>query len=92
MTRKAQYTLSYDEETAEQLRSIEAKHHSLIRKTIEEQLQFEPCKEIRNRASLCDSQRPLRQHGSSGLVQPIASVFFMESTKNAAKCKFRRSA
>jgi mRNA-degrading endonuclease RelE of RelBE toxin-antitoxin system len=54
MTRKAPYTLSYDEETAEQLRSIEAKHHSLIRKTIEEQLQFEPSKETRNR-------KPLRQ-------------------------------
>src|SRR5438552_12992667 len=36
------------------LRAIEAKYHSLIRAEIEEQLQFEPAKETRNR-------KPLRQ-------------------------------
>lgn len=52
--RKAPYEISYDQATKEHLRSIEAKHHSLIRKRIEKQLKFEPTKETRNR-------KPLRQ-------------------------------
>jgi|ERR1051325_8462143 mRNA-degrading endonuclease RelE of RelBE toxin-antitoxin system len=54
MARKQPYTLSYDEATKEQLRAIEAKHYSLIRKVIVDQLSFEPDKETRNR-------KPLRQ-------------------------------
>lgn len=54
MARKRPYEISYDQVTKEHLRAIDAKHHSLIREKIEEQLQFEPTKETRNR-------KPLRQ-------------------------------
>jgi mRNA-degrading endonuclease RelE of RelBE toxin-antitoxin system len=54
MARKLPYTLSYDEQTKEHLQAIEKRFHSLIRETIEEQLQFEPNKVTRNR-------KPLRQ-------------------------------
>jgi mRNA-degrading endonuclease RelE of RelBE toxin-antitoxin system len=54
MARKQPYDISYDQATKKHLRAIEAKYHSLIRAEIEEQLQFEPAKETRNR-------KPLRQ-------------------------------
>jgi hypothetical protein len=54
MARKQPYAISYDQATKQHLRAIEAKLHSLIRAEIEEQLQFEPAKESRNR-------KPLRQ-------------------------------
>src|SRR5580704_8827569 len=54
MARKQPFTLSYDQATRRHLRAIEVKYHSLIRAAIEEQLQFEPGKETRNR-------KPLRQ-------------------------------
>src|ERR1041384_452204 len=54
MARKEPFDIKYDEATKEHLAAIDAKHHSLIRAKIEEQLQFEPAKETRNR-------KPLRQ-------------------------------
>ena len=54
MARKQPYDISYDQATRKHLRAIEPKYHSLIRAAIEEQLQFEPGKETRNR-------KPLRQ-------------------------------
>jgi len=54
MARKQPFDLSYDPATKKHLRAIEAKYHSLIRAEIEDQLQFEPGKETRNR-------KPLRQ-------------------------------
>ena len=54
MARKRPYGISYDQATKKQLRAIDKKHHSVIRAEIEEQLQFEPGKETRNR-------KPLRQ-------------------------------
>ncbi len=54
MARKQPYDISFDQAIKRHLRAIEAKHHSLIREEIEEQLQFEPGKETRNR-------KPLRQ-------------------------------
>lgn len=54
MARKQPYKISYDQATKKHLRAIEANYHSLIRAAIEEQLQFEPAKETRNR-------KPLRQ-------------------------------
>ena len=54
MARKQPYDISYDQATKKHLRAIEAKYHSLIRTAIEEQLQYEPGKETRNR-------KPLRQ-------------------------------
>jgi mRNA-degrading endonuclease RelE of RelBE toxin-antitoxin system len=54
MARQKPYDLSYDPATKKHLRAIEPKYHSLIRAEIEEQLQFEPGKETRNR-------KPLRQ-------------------------------
>jgi hypothetical protein len=49
MARKQPYDIGYDRATRKHLRAIEAKYHALIRATIEEQLQFEPSKETRNR-------------------------------------------
>jgi hypothetical protein len=54
MARWRPFKLSYDEAIRNQLRAIQVKYHSLIRKVIEEQLLFEPEKETRNR-------KPLRQ-------------------------------
>jgi hypothetical protein len=54
MARQQPYEISYDDAIKEHLRAIEAKYHSLIRTEIEEQLQYEPAKETRNR-------KPLRQ-------------------------------
>ncbi len=54
MARKRPYDVSYDPATKKHLSAIEPKYHSLIRAEIEEQLQFEPSKETRNR-------RPLQQ-------------------------------
>jgi hypothetical protein len=52
MSRKERFALSYDQETKAHLGVIEAKHHSLVRKAIEEQLLFEPERETRNRKPL----------------------------------------
>ena len=46
----------FDPEVKQHLRTIEAKHHSLIHAAIHEQLLFEPEVETRNRKSL---QRPV---------------------------------
>jgi mRNA-degrading endonuclease RelE of RelBE toxin-antitoxin system len=54
MARKQPFEISYDQATKKHLRAIEPKYYSLIRAAIEEQLQFEPGKETRNR-------KPLRQ-------------------------------
>ena len=43
------YTLKYARATVEHLRAIELKYHSMIRAAIEEQLEFEPDRETRNR-------------------------------------------
>ena len=59
MAGKRPVTLIYDPEVENHLRSIERKHHSLIRKTIQEQLEFEPETETRNR-------KPLRQPAAFG--------------------------
>jgi mRNA-degrading endonuclease RelE of RelBE toxin-antitoxin system len=52
MVRKRQFSLSFDPKVKQHLRTIEAKHHSLIRTTIREQLLFEPETETRNRKPL----------------------------------------
>lgn len=54
MARKQPFDLAYDQATIEQLQTVDAKYHSLIRAVIEEQLSFEPENETRNR-------KPLRQ-------------------------------
>jgi mRNA-degrading endonuclease RelE of RelBE toxin-antitoxin system len=46
------FRLVYDAEFVQQIRSIERKHHSLIRTTIEQQLVYEPDIETRNRKIL----------------------------------------
>jgi mRNA-degrading endonuclease RelE of RelBE toxin-antitoxin system len=56
VARRLAFALIFDPEVRRHLRAIEAKYHSLIRTTIEEQLRFEPETETRNRKSL---QRPL---------------------------------
>jgi mRNA-degrading endonuclease RelE of RelBE toxin-antitoxin system len=56
MPRRRPFVLIYDREVKAHLRAIDRKYHSLIRMTIEEQLQFEPEKETRNRKPL---QRPV---------------------------------
>lgn len=55
-TRRQPYTLIYARGVTQHLKSIDAKYDRLIREKIEEQLQFEPSTETRNR-------KPLRQPG-----------------------------
>lgn len=49
------FDLIYDQETAQHLASIEHKYHSLIQRTIEEQLKYEPQVQTRNRKPLSRS-------------------------------------
>jgi mRNA-degrading endonuclease RelE of RelBE toxin-antitoxin system len=58
MVRRKPFTLIFDPVVKEHLRAIEAKYHNLIRERIEEQLQFEPDHETRNRKPL-ESPAPL---------------------------------
>jgi mRNA-degrading endonuclease RelE of RelBE toxin-antitoxin system len=46
------FKLIYDTKVIEHLRTIEKKYHSLIKRTIEEQLRYEPDVETRNRKML----------------------------------------
>jgi hypothetical protein len=52
MVKEQPFALTYDPEVEQHPRNIERKHHSLIRKAIDEQLQFEPQTETRNRKPL----------------------------------------
>ena len=53
MARRRPYTLIYANVTVkEHLRTIDTKYHALIRATIDQQLQFEPALETRNRKPL----------------------------------------
>jgi mRNA-degrading endonuclease RelE of RelBE toxin-antitoxin system len=52
MARQHLFSLLFDPKVRQHLRAIEAKYHSLIRKTLEEQLLFEPELETRNRKPL----------------------------------------
>ena len=54
MVRRRPYSLVYAPQVKNHLGAIERQHYSLIRKTLEEQLLFEPDIETRNR-------KPLRQ-------------------------------
>jgi mRNA-degrading endonuclease RelE of RelBE toxin-antitoxin system len=59
MTESASFTIVFDPQVTQHLRAIESKHHSLIRETIDQQLQFEPDVETRNR-------KPLQQPAAFG--------------------------
>ena len=52
MNAESRFELIYAPQVKNHLRAIERKHHSLIRRTIETQLQFEPNVETRNRKPL----------------------------------------
>jgi hypothetical protein len=52
MAAREPFELIYDPEVKSHLRAIETKYHSLIRKTLETQLRFEPDTETRNRKPL----------------------------------------
>jgi len=52
MVLKRRFSIEYAPVTKEHLRAIERKYYSLIRKTAEEQLQFEPDVETKNRKPL----------------------------------------
>ena len=52
MTPKQRFSIVYAPIIKEHLRAIERKYFSLIRRTVEEQLQFEPDIETRNRKPL----------------------------------------
>ena len=56
MAKKQPFALIYDPDAIGHLDAIELKYHSLIRRTVEEQLAFEPDIETRNRKPL---ERPL---------------------------------
>jgi len=47
MTPEQPFELIYDPEVAQHLRAIDRKQHSLIRRTIEEQLRYQPEVETR---------------------------------------------
>jgi mRNA-degrading endonuclease RelE of RelBE toxin-antitoxin system len=64
MPRAAPYLILFDGQVGEQLRAIETKHHSLIRRKIDEQLLHEPDVETRNR-------KPLRQPAAFGATWEI---------------------
>ena len=59
MARRQPYPLAYDAAVKAHLGAIEAKYHSLIRVTLEEQLRFEPETKTRNR-------KPLQRPGAFG--------------------------
>jgi len=61
MTGGPPYTLLYDPEVKQHLRVIDAKHYSLIRRAIEEQLTVEPDNATRNR-------EPLQRQADTGAV------------------------
>jgi mRNA-degrading endonuclease RelE of RelBE toxin-antitoxin system len=52
MTPKQRFDLIYAPQVKQHLRAIARKHHTLIRSKIEEQLQFKPDAETRNRKPL----------------------------------------
>ena len=52
---KQPFDLVYDQEIRQHLAAIERKHHSLIQRTIEEQLTYEPDVQTRNRKLLSSS-------------------------------------
>ena len=52
MTRRERYTLVFAPETLRHLDTIERRHHTLIRKAIDEQLTWTPTVETRNRKPL----------------------------------------
>ena len=54
MVRRQPYSLIYAPEVREHLRAIGRQHYSLIREAVQEQLEFEPDHETRNR-------KPMRQ-------------------------------
>ena len=56
MIKRNPFTLIYDPEIGGHLDAIDSKYHSLIRATIEEQLEFEPETATRNRKPL---ERPI---------------------------------
>jgi mRNA-degrading endonuclease RelE of RelBE toxin-antitoxin system len=52
MSAKSPFTLIYDPEVKQHLKTIDRKYYSLIRRTIEKQLSYEPETETRNRKPL----------------------------------------
>jgi mRNA-degrading endonuclease RelE of RelBE toxin-antitoxin system len=52
MVRRKAFKLVFDQEVKWHLRAIESKYHKLIHEKIQEQLQFEPDHETRNRKPL----------------------------------------
>ncbi|TEU10813.1 MAG: addiction module toxin RelE [Anaerolineales bacterium] len=52
MASKQSFELIYDPKVAQHLKKIDRKYHSLIQRTIEEQLRYEPEVETRNRKPL----------------------------------------
>jgi mRNA-degrading endonuclease RelE of RelBE toxin-antitoxin system len=64
MMAEKRFELIYAPEVRQHLQAIEKRHHSLIRRTIEEQLQDEPDRETRNR-------KPLRRPAAFGATWEI---------------------
>jgi hypothetical protein len=86
MARKVAFDLIFDPEVKQHLRAIEAKHHSLIRETIHEQLTFSPETETRNRKPL---QRPA-DFGATWELRFARTTAFgcsTRSTRKIARCK-----
>ena len=58
MTRRPRFTIIYAPEVARHVDAIGAKHHTLIRRAIREQLSFAPDVQTRNRKPLEDQPGP----------------------------------
>src|SRR5215469_175571 len=52
MAKRLKFTLSFAPEVIEHLDFIDSKHHTLLRRTINEQLSYTPTEETRNRKPL----------------------------------------
>jgi mRNA-degrading endonuclease RelE of RelBE toxin-antitoxin system len=52
MAKRSKYKLSFAPQAIEHLDCIDAKHHTLLRRTVDEQLTFAPLEETRNRKPL----------------------------------------
>jgi hypothetical protein len=87
MAQKRRFELIYDPEIDQHLAVIDRKYYSLIRRTIKEQLSYEPEVETRNR-------KPLQQPPVLGIAWElrfgpiIAFAYFIELRQKFGKCEF----
>lgn len=79
MAKKEPYSLIFAPVVHSHLAAIDAKHDSLIRQKIEEQLTHDPDVETRNRKPV-QAPAAFMRNGSCGSAQITGSAFFIKST------------